>query len=88
MSRPLRKNVVGGWYHVTSRGHNRRDVTLWAARRLGGYTLRELADEVGGLDYSAIYQAVRRIESRAKEDKELAVRMETFRDKLKSVYNV
>jgi hypothetical protein len=24
MSRPLRNNVVGGWYHVTSRGHNRR----------------------------------------------------------------
>ena len=26
MSRPLRKNVVGGWYHVTSRGHNRRAI--------------------------------------------------------------
>jgi chromosomal replication initiation ATPase DnaA len=55
---------------------------------LGGYTLRELADEVGGLDYSAVYQAVRRIESRAKEDKELADRMEAFRGKLKCLYNV
>ena len=63
-------------------------MTLWAARRLGGYTLRELADEVGGLDYSAVYQAVRRIESRAKEDKELADRMKAFRGKLKNVYNV
>jgi REP element-mobilizing transposase RayT len=26
MSRPLRNNVVGGWYHVTSRGHNRREI--------------------------------------------------------------
>jgi hypothetical protein len=70
------------------RGDWGRDVTLWAARRLGGYTLRELADEVGGLDYSAVYQAVRRIESRAKEDKELVDRMEAFRSKLKCLYNV
>ena len=70
------------------RGDWGRDVTLWAARRLGVYTLRELANEVGGLDYSAIYQAVRRIESRAKKDKELAVRMKSFRDRLKRVYNV
>jgi putative transposase len=28
MSRPLRSNVVGGWYHVTSRGHNRRAIFL------------------------------------------------------------
>jgi putative transposase len=26
MSRPLRNNVVGGWCHVTSRGHNRREI--------------------------------------------------------------
>jgi hypothetical protein len=43
---------------------------------------------VGGLDYSAVYQAVRRIESRAKEDKKLADRMEAFRGKLKRMYNV
>ena len=63
-------------------------MTLWAARRLGGYTLKELADEVGGLDYSAIYQGVRRLESRASKDKALASRMKSFRGKLKNMYNV
>ena len=70
------------------RGDWGRDMILWAARRLGGYTLKELADEVGGLDYSAIYQAVRRLESRASKDKKMAARMQSFRNKLKRMYNV
>ena len=65
-----------------------RDVTLWAARRVGGYTLRELARDVGDVDYSAIYQCVRRLEARSKKEKKLAEFMVLYRAKLIEMYNV
>jgi REP element-mobilizing transposase RayT len=36
-----------------------RDLALWVARRYGGLTLRELGDAAGGMDYSAVSEAVR-----------------------------
>lgn len=63
MSRPLRIDLVDGWYHVLSRGLERRDVVaddrdrhgddgrdmaLWLGRRHGGLTLAELGVAVGG----------------------------------------
>jgi hypothetical protein len=65
-----------------------RDVTWWAARRIGGYTLAELARETGGLDYTAVYQAVRRLEARSRKEKKLAEVMRTYRERLAQLYNV
>ena len=65
-----------------------RDVTLWAARRWGGYTLADLAREVGDLDYTAIYQGIRRLENRAGKDKILAEFRMKFVKKLEALYNV
>ncbi|MCO5067698.1 MAG: hypothetical protein M9910_03260 [Kiritimatiellae bacterium] len=71
------------------RGDWGRDVTLWAARRLGGYTLAELAREVGAVDYTAIYQGVRRLETRSKKDDKLSKQiMRQYERKLASMYNV
>jgi REP element-mobilizing transposase RayT len=70
------------------RGDRGRDITLWAARRLGGYTLVELAREVGGLDYTAIAQAIRRLESRAHKDRETDAEMRSFQSRLEVMYNV
>jgi REP element-mobilizing transposase RayT len=70
------------------RGDRGRDITLWAARRLGGYTLVDLAHEVGGVDYTAIAQAIRRLESRAHKDRKTAAEMRTFQSKVEEMYNV
>ena len=39
-----------------------RDMTLWIARRRGGMTLRELGEEAGGMDYSAVSEAIRQFD--------------------------
>ena len=36
-----------------------RDLALWVARRRGGMTLRELGSNAGGMDYSAVSEAIR-----------------------------
>lgn len=46
-----------------------RDVALWAARACTGKTDRELGAMVGGLDYAAVGEAVRRLESQRKTDR-------------------
>jgi len=49
-----------------------RDVVLWAARRYGGYKLRELAEKAGDVDYTAISMALKRLDLRAARDRLLA----------------
>ena len=39
-----------------------RDLALWIARTRGGMSLRELGEKSGGLDYSAVSEAIRRFE--------------------------
>ncbi|MCO5067699.1 MAG: hypothetical protein M9910_03265 [Kiritimatiellae bacterium] len=70
------------------RGDWGRDVTLWAARRLGGYTLAELAREGGAIDYTAIYQGVRRLETWLKKDDKLLKLTRQGERILASMYNV
>ena len=48
-----------------------RDVVLWCARRYSGLTLRELGAQVGGVDYTGVSMAIKRIESRGKTDRAL-----------------
>ncbi len=65
-----------------------RDVTLWAARRLGGFTLKELAREVGDVDYTTVYQSVRRLEARSRQDLHLQKTMKQYESSLANMYNV
>jgi len=65
-----------------------RDVTLWAARRYGGFTLAELAKAAGGLDYTAVYQSTRRLEQRAKTNAELKSMMNRYIKKMSELYDV
>lgn len=65
-----------------------RDVTLWAARRYGGFTLAELAKAAGGLDYTAVYQSTRRLEQRAKTNAELKSMMSRYIEKIGELYDV
>ena len=39
-----------------------RDLALWLARRHAGMTLKDLGAKAGGMDYSAVSEAVRRFE--------------------------
>ena len=48
-----------------------RNLVLWAGRMYGGLSLLELGKLAGGVDYSAVAMAVRRVESHARNDRVL-----------------
>ena len=51
-----------GWMEFRDRyGDWGRDVALWLGRTAGRMRLQELADKVGGVDYTAVSAAVRRV---------------------------
>ena len=50
---------------MSQRGGPGRPLALWAARRLGGMTLREVGELAGGMDYTAVSMAIKRFEHRA-----------------------
>lgn len=62
-----------------------RDVALWTARKWSGMSLKELGKKAGGLDYTAVSQAVRRIEERAERDRELSKHLQTIRRQMSNV---
>ncbi len=47
------------------RGDWAKPLLLWALRRYSGMTLREIGDEVGGMDYVAVAMAIKRFENKA-----------------------
>ena len=65
------RGLFGVRVYAYSYGDWGRDVVLWAARRYSGLTLAELGREAGGLDYSAVALAIRRVKGRADSDREL-----------------
>ena len=50
------------------RGSVGRGLLLWAARRYGRMTLREIGEAIGGMDYTAVSMAIKRFEARAEQD--------------------
>ena len=50
---------------MTCRGSVGKPLLLWAARRYAGMTLREAGEAAGGMDYTAVAMAVKRLEQRA-----------------------
>ena len=54
---------------MSQRGGPGRALALWAGRRFGGMTLREVGQQAGGLDYTAVAMAVKRLEQRALRDR-------------------
>ena len=50
---------------MTRRGSVGKPLLLWAARRYAGLTLREAGEAAGGMDYTAVAMAVKRLEQRA-----------------------
>jgi hypothetical protein len=49
-----------------------RNAALWLARHHCGMTLQELGAAAGGIDYVTVSLAVRRLEQRARRDRQLA----------------
>lgn len=45
-----------------------RDLALWIARRRAGLTLRELGEQAGGMDYSAVSEAIRQFDRKRLEN--------------------
>jgi putative transposase len=52
-------------------GDSGRDLALYIGRFYGGYSLKELGQRVGGLGFTAVGQAVTRLQSRLSTDKQL-----------------
>jgi REP element-mobilizing transposase RayT len=53
---------------MARRGDWAKPLLLWALRRYGGMTLREVGGAVGGMDYTAVAMAIKRLEKRAAKD--------------------
>lgn len=49
---------------VNRHGDWGRDIALWIARRRGGMTLKALGEKAGGMDYSAVSEAIRSLDKR------------------------
>jgi putative transposase len=61
-----------------------RDAVLWLARRHCGLTLKELGAAVGGIDYVTVSTSVRRLEQRARHDRQLAATLRTADNQLQN----
>jgi chromosomal replication initiation ATPase DnaA len=70
---------VGGWYHITARGNERRafyrdnrnrhadtgrDLVLYLGRKVCGLKLNDLAALAGMKEYATVAMAVKRFETR------------------------
>jgi REP element-mobilizing transposase RayT len=53
---------------MARRGDWAKPLLLWALRRYSGMTLREVGGAVGGMDYTAVAMAIKRLEKRAAKD--------------------
>ena len=53
------------------RGDTGRDLVLWAGRRFGGMTLKELGENADGIDYSTVAVSVLRLVKRSQKDRAL-----------------
>lgn len=56
---------------MTRRGSVGKPLLLWAARRYAGLTLREAGEAAGGMDYTAVAMAVKRLEQRARGQRDV-----------------
>ncbi len=61
------------------RGSVARPLLLWAARRCAGMTLREAGEAAGGMDYTAVAMAVKRLEQHAARARPLREMMEAVK---------
>ena len=59
-----------------------RDAALWLGRKRGRYTLPELGQLAGGLDYSAVGKAVSRFERRLTQDRHLRSELNALQNQL------
>ncbi len=56
-------------------GSGARGAALYVSRHYSDQTLRELGQEIGGMEYPAVTMAIRRFKKRLKQDKKLAKRL-------------
>ena len=67
------------WKQVSGRyGDPGRELAMLIARRYGGMSLREIGEAVGGLQYPAVSDAVRRTSARLETDQALAKKYKTL----------
>jgi REP element-mobilizing transposase RayT len=59
-----------------------RDMVLWVARRHGGLRLRQLAQEIGGLDYGSVAMASKRFAKQLETDRSLRQHYEQLKREL------
>jgi putative transposase len=64
------------------RGDWGKPLAMWAARRYGGMTLREVGEQFGGMDYAAVGMAVNRFTRKAGANRNLRARMKQIAEML------
>ena len=69
---------------VVRHGDWGKPLAMWAARQYGGMTLREVGEQLGGMDYAAVGMAITRFIRKADADRKLQSRMK----KLAQMLNV
>ncbi len=62
-----------------------RRVAIWLRVRVGGQRMTELAKEYGYRDGSGVHRVVHRLEEAAKEDRDLAHRLQQLADRVSTV---
>jgi putative transposase len=67
---------------INEYGDSGRDLALYAARKLGGYTLREAGERVGGMGITAVGQAVTRFERQLAKDLTLRKQFTILQERL------
>jgi hypothetical protein len=71
------------WEDIQNRhGDWGRDAALWLGRQVGRLKLGELGERVGGMEYGAVGQAVRRFGARLEKETKLKKRMESLKTQL------
>ena len=81
MSRPLRIQYPGAWYHVMNRGRKRyfnepRNIAVYLTRHLRNDTLKEVGVQFNIKKSSSVSSIVERMKSGLKADRGLRMRIE------------
>jgi len=67
------------------RGDWGKPLLLWGARTYCGFTLREIGDRLGGIDYAAVSIMLKRFENKAAKDKMLSEKMNELKTTMLNV---
>ena len=93
MSRPLRVEYPGAYYHVINRGNNQekifknkaREVAIYIAQDMTGITCKDLNKYFGGVSSALITMMHNRVADESKRNKRLKGRIDNIRNQILTI---